>query len=81
MPVTEKTVFIKDVGMYDLDAYGFFTAFADHFQIDMTSFTMSDYDPTAQSLWAVWFKGKRIKKFNVDHLHKVIEKHAWFDPE
>ena len=81
MQVSENTVLLKDVGLSGLDLDGFFTEFSDRYDVDMSSFVLTDYDPSSQSLLAVWFKGKRTKQFKVDHLLKVIERRTWFDPE
>jgi hypothetical protein len=80
MPITEDTLFTREIGLFGLDLEAFFIEFAEHYKIDMTSFRLKDYDSTINSLWNVWIHGEKTKQFRVDHLIRVIERGAWFDP-
>lgn len=78
--INEDTVFMDDLGLAGLDVLIFFEEFAERFDIDMSSFSESNYDPIAMRVFDVWSRGKRVKSFGTRHLVAVIERKAWFDP-
>ena len=81
MEVTEKTIFLDDLGIAELEVDLFFIAFINKFEIeDVSALNINDYTLEDTNFFEIWFKGKRAKKFKVDHLLKVIEQKKWFDP-
>ncbi len=80
MNITENTVFFKDIPFSDIDLDCFIVDFMKKFEIDSELFNISDYTLEGVSYFKIWFKGKRAKTFNIEHLLKVIELKKWYDP-
>jgi hypothetical protein len=75
--ITNETVFLKDLGIAGLDIDPFFTDFITYFEIDASDLNVEEYTLEHTSIWQVWFKGKRIKTFNLKKLETIVENKKW----
>jgi hypothetical protein len=81
MQITEQTVFLDDLGLAGMDIDTFFIEFIQEFNIDGSLLNLSEYTLEGCSLLDIWLKGKKAKKFKLDHLEKVILLRKWYDPD
>ncbi|WP_172966838.1 DUF1493 family protein [Patiriisocius marinistellae] len=78
--VTNKTVFFNDLGLDGIDLETFILEFMEEFKIDFSLFNLEEYTLEGVNLYQIWFKGRKPKTFNVNHLEKVIAVGKWYDP-